>query len=149
MELLALYGTLMSAFSTLDELGARPELRLIGPCRIPGRLFDVGEWPSLLAGEGTAHGELFQVLSASVFERLDPFEDYRPGDRPASEYIRARVRLLAPDVDAWVYVANTPLTGGVPIPSGSWHEWRGSPALRGAVDPHAPHARAHPGMRRR
>jgi len=123
VDLLALYGTLMSPFGALDELGARGGLRLIGPCEIPGRLFDVGEWPSLVAGEGIAHGELFEVLEASVFERLDPFEAYDPRDHSASTYIRARVRLLRPDAAAWVYVANTRLTGAVHIPSGSWQEW--------------------------
>jgi gamma-glutamylcyclotransferase (GGCT)/AIG2-like uncharacterized protein YtfP len=128
--MLALYGTLMSPFDALDDLDARRHLRLIGPCELPGRLFDVGEWPSLLAGEGVAHGELFEVLAASVLERLDTFEDYRPGDHAASAYIRARVRLLRPDAEAWVYVANTPLPGAVHIPSGSWHEWLATRAPR-------------------
>jgi gamma-glutamylcyclotransferase (GGCT)/AIG2-like uncharacterized protein YtfP len=123
VDLLALYGTLMSPFGALDELGARGDLRLIGPCEISGRLFDVGEWPSLVAGEGVAHGELFEVLAASVFERLDPFEDHDPRDHSASRYIRARVRLLRPDAEAWVYIANTSLSDAVHIPSGSWHEW--------------------------
>jgi gamma-glutamylcyclotransferase (GGCT)/AIG2-like uncharacterized protein YtfP len=126
VDLLALYGTLMSPFDTLDELDARRHLRLIGPCRIPGRLYDVGEWPSLRTGAGVAHGELFEVVSASVFERLDPFEDYRPGDHAASAYIRARMRLLEPEAEAWVYVANTPLSGAVHIPSGSWRQWLAS-----------------------
>jgi gamma-glutamylcyclotransferase (GGCT)/AIG2-like uncharacterized protein YtfP len=130
VDLLALCGTLMSPFAALDELDARRHLRLIGPCEIPGRLFDVGEWPSLLAGEGVAHGELFEVLAASVFERLDPFEAYDAGDHAASAYIRMRVRLLRPDAEAWVYVANTLLTGAVHIPSGSWHEWIATRAPR-------------------
>jgi gamma-glutamylcyclotransferase (GGCT)/AIG2-like uncharacterized protein YtfP len=131
VELLALYGTLMSPFDALDELGARRQLRLIGPCEIPGRLFDVGEWPSLLAGDGVAHAELFEVLSAAVFERLDPFEQYDPADHASSIYIRERVRLLRPDAEAWVYVANTPLTGARHISSGSWQEWLARGAHRG------------------
>jgi gamma-glutamylcyclotransferase (GGCT)/AIG2-like uncharacterized protein YtfP len=121
--MLALYGTLMSPFDSLDELGARAHLQLIGPCEIPGRLFDVGEWPSLVTGAGVAHGELFEVLTPAVFSLLDRFEDYDPANPASSVYIRQRVRLLRPDVDAWVYVANTPLAGARQIPSGSWREW--------------------------
>jgi gamma-glutamylcyclotransferase (GGCT)/AIG2-like uncharacterized protein YtfP len=123
VDLLALYGTLMSPFGVLDELGARRHLRLLGACEIPGSLFDVGEWPSLVSGEGVAHGELFEVLSRTVFERLDPFEDYDPADHASSAYVRQSVRLVRPDVEAWVYVASTPLPGARLIPSGSWLQW--------------------------
>ncbi|HXR29137.1 MAG TPA: gamma-glutamylcyclotransferase family protein [Solirubrobacteraceae bacterium] len=126
---LAFYGTLMSGFDTLDELGVRAKLRLLGPCRIAGRLFDLGEWPTLVRGGGVAHGELFEILDASVFATLDPFEDYRPGDPARSSYLRVRVALLAPAVEAWVYVASETPPSAREITSGSWQTgWAASAA---------------------
>ena len=119
----AFYGTLMSGFDSLRRLGAHRHVRLLGPCRIPGRLFDVGEWPTLVLADGVVHGELFEVLDEAVFAKLDPFEAYDPGDREGSSYLRVRVRLLEPAVDAWVYVCNEPVIPGPPIPSGSWRAW--------------------------
>ena len=120
---IAFYGTLMSGFDQLDELDARRQLRLLGPCRIAGVLFDMGEWPSLVLGEGVVHGELFEVLDERVFAKLDPFEDYDPGDRRASSYLRTRVPLLEPELEAWLYVATDPIPSARPIASGSWYRW--------------------------
>ena len=127
----AFYGTLMSAFHWLDELQARHLLGLVGPCTIRGRLFDMGEWPTLVLGGGTVHGELFEVLDERVFERLDPFEDYDPADPCASSYTRVAVALLTPAVRAWLYVANGPVPAERHIPSGSWHALLGERADTG------------------
>ena len=132
----AFYGTLMSDFQTLDELGARDQLRLLGPCRLAGRLFDLGEWPTLVLGGGIAHGELFEVLDTAVFAKLDPFEDCDPGDHAGSSYLRVRVPLLAPAVQAWVYVSNGPPASAQEIPSGCWRTWiqRGAARIETAVN---------------
>ena len=93
-EHLVFYGTLMSAFDTLDELGIRERLRLVGTCTLAGRLYDMGEWPSLMLGGGIVHGELFEVLDAGVFVALDPFEECYPADPLRSRYRREIVALL-------------------------------------------------------
>lgn len=122
-ELVAFYGTLMSGFEWQERLGVGAQLRLVGPCRIPGVLFDLGEWPTLVEREGVVEGELFEVLDARIFAELDPFEDYDPRDPDASRYLRVSRRLIEPDVEAWVYVANEPVDPAREIPSGSWYEW--------------------------
>ena len=122
-EQIVFYGTLMSAFDHLDRLAVREQLRLLGPCRLNGRLFDMGEWPALALGGGIVHGELFEVLDESIFGTLDPFEECYPDDPSTSRYTRERVALLEPTTSAWVYVANEPLTSARPIASGSWHAW--------------------------
>ena len=127
---LVFYGTLMSAFDTLDELGVREQLRLVGTCTLAGRLYDMGEWPSLVLGGGIVHGELFELLDAGVFEKLDPFEECYPADPLRSRYRREIVALVEPVARAWVYVANEPVPASGLIPSGSWHEraaQKGSP----------------------
>jgi gamma-glutamylcyclotransferase (GGCT)/AIG2-like uncharacterized protein YtfP len=121
-EYVAFYGTLMSAFDSLDELDAREQLRLVGPCTIEGHLFNMGEWPSLTLGDGTVKGELFEILDHTVFGKLDPFERYDPAQRDQSGYQRRCVRLAEPAVDAWLYVANEAVTPQQLIQSGSWYD---------------------------
>jgi gamma-glutamylcyclotransferase (GGCT)/AIG2-like uncharacterized protein YtfP len=124
-DLLACYGLLMSRFDAQRQLGADGALRLVGPCRIPGRLFDMGDWPSLTCERGIVHGELFEILDQDVFRVLDPFENYRPHEPQSSSYIRTVLRLIEPETDAWVYVATGSLEGAPPISSGSWYERAG------------------------
>lgn len=120
---IAFYGTLMSSFDALDELEVRHLLRLLGPCAIRGRLFDLGEWPTLQAGGGVVEGELFEVLDDKVFARLDPFENYDPCDPRRSSYVRSAVLLLRPRVRAWVYLTNVPVAPEREISCGSWTAW--------------------------
>jgi gamma-glutamylcyclotransferase (GGCT)/AIG2-like uncharacterized protein YtfP len=127
-DLLACYGLLMGGFQAQRELGAESLLRLVGPCRIAGRLRDMGEWPSLTREQGIVQGELFEVLDHGVFELLDPFENYLPHDPRSSSYIRSVMTLIEPEVQAWVYVATDSLGEAPAVPSGSWYEHAG---LRG------------------
>ncbi|HMD52397.1 MAG TPA: gamma-glutamylcyclotransferase family protein, partial [Solirubrobacteraceae bacterium] len=89
-----------------------------------GRLFDMGEWPTLVLGGGIVHGELFEVLDVAVFAKLDPFEECDPADPGRSRYTRERVALVEPETEAWVYVANEPVPHDALIESGSWYAWR-------------------------
>jgi gamma-glutamylcyclotransferase (GGCT)/AIG2-like uncharacterized protein YtfP len=125
-DLLAVYGTLMSG----EDHDGRPDverlLRSVGPCRIPGRLHDLGGrgYPGLVAapdGDGTAvTGELYEVAEpATTLAVLDAYEE--------DEYERRRVRLASPPVDAWVYVY-VGADPGEPIDDG---DWRAFQAVRG------------------
>jgi len=125
IEYLACYGTLMSGFPCQEELGVRELLAPAGPCKIRGALIDLGEWPGLVAGEGVVEGELFRILDVSVFATLDPFEDCDPADPEGSSFLRSVVRLIEPDVHAWVYTASGPAGSGRTIASGSWYRSRG------------------------
>jgi gamma-glutamylcyclotransferase (GGCT)/AIG2-like uncharacterized protein YtfP len=120
---IAFYGTLMSRFDTQDQLGVREQLRLLGRCRIGGRLFDLGEWPTLVLGAGVVHGEVFELLDASALSTLDRFEDCDPTDAGRSSYLRVRVALLEPSLTAWIYVTNGTPVRGVEITSGCWPSW--------------------------
>jgi len=91
---------------------------------LEGRLFDMGEWPTLVLGGGIVHGELFEVLDVAVFAKLDPFEECDPADPGRSRYTRERVALVEPETEAWVYVANEPVPHDALIESGSWYAWR-------------------------
>jgi gamma-glutamylcyclotransferase (GGCT)/AIG2-like uncharacterized protein YtfP len=118
-ELLAVYGTLMAG----QAYQGRPEvdeiLAPIGPCRIPGVLHCVGDYPCLVEGPGEVAGELYEILDPAALATLDAYED--------DEYERRRVRLVEPEREAWVYVwvAEPP---GEPIDAGDWRTFL---ALRG------------------
>lgn len=129
----------MSGFPCQRELGVHEQLRLQGPCSIAGLLVDLGEWPGLVPGDGVVRGELFEVLDERVWSTLDPFEDYLPGDPGASSFLRSAVRLLHPDLDAWVYIAHGAAANGPVIASGSW---MGRPAPAPAGE-HRPPEGAH------
>lgn len=121
------YGSLLTG---LDQLG-KPDLkalgvRLVGPCRVRGLLYDTGlGWPALLEGEGEVRGELWQVGNpAAVLPVLDEFEEIVPGDPAASPYRRIAVTCLEPaGLRAWIYVWNRPVDGLAPVAHGDWRAW--------------------------
>lgn len=127
-ELLAVYGTLMSG----QDYEGRPDVESLlvplGPCRIGGSLYSTGDYPWLVTGEGEVAGELYEVLDAATFALLDAYENEgRHTEHGAGRYERRLLRLLEPDVDAWVYVWDGP-ERGQRLDS---DDWRTFLALRG------------------
>jgi gamma-glutamylcyclotransferase (GGCT)/AIG2-like uncharacterized protein YtfP len=127
-ELLAVYGTLMTGQSYDGRPDVETLMRSRGACRIPGSLFSMGEYPWLVEGDGEVAGELYEVPDPATFAILDAYEaEGRHTAHGPGTYERRRVRLLEPDVEAWVYVwSGEPL--GEPIDPG---DWRTFIALRG------------------
>jgi gamma-glutamylcyclotransferase (GGCT)/AIG2-like uncharacterized protein YtfP len=130
-DYVAVYGSLMEGL----ELPGSPELDEYfvdeGKCDIPGVLYDAGDYPALVLGEGNVTGELFRMKdqvpgdrSAKAFELLDRYERYNPHDLKGSLYHRRLVRLHAPDVDAWTYIYNGDLKDLPQIESGDWRGYR-------------------------
>lgn len=116
----AVYGLLRAGESGFAKFGLAEAFAPLGPCLIPGALYDLGAYPGLVAGEGGVVGELFEVRDAGVMARLDPFEDYWPDDPDRSRYARRKVPLLEPDRDAWVYLWVRGLDGARRIETGDW-----------------------------
>jgi gamma-glutamylcyclotransferase (GGCT)/AIG2-like uncharacterized protein YtfP len=122
VELLAVYGTLMTGLALPQQPGGVEDaLRLRGPCRIPGRLYDMKlGYPALTAEEGDVSGELFEIVDPAGLETLDAYEP--------PPYERRLVRLIEPDVDAWVYVYAGELPAEDAIDDA---DWRAFMAVRG------------------
>lgn len=110
----------MANFDGLTQLGVQGKLKYIEKCSMPGHLYDLGEYPGLVAGDGTVAGELYQICDPSVFEVLDKYEEYYPHDRDNSHYMRTRLALDEPKVDAWVYLYNKAILGNLRVASGDW-----------------------------
>jgi len=120
-DLIAVYGLLRAGQSGFARFGLAGAFEARGPCRIPGLLYDLGDYPGLVGGPGQVRGELFAVRNALVMPRLDAFEDYWSGDKSRTRYERRRLTLAQPEgLEAWVYVWVCPLTGARAIPSGDW-----------------------------
>jgi gamma-glutamylcyclotransferase (GGCT)/AIG2-like uncharacterized protein YtfP len=139
---IAVYGTLMQSvtprISNLqlrqDSLAARQHLgAYLGPCRIRGKLVDLGEYPGLLPDDsGSVTGELYELpfgtFEEPAFENfrtaireIDRFEGIEIDHPDRSEYTRRFVKLDSPhDTAAWVYFLNRPRSRPVPLPSGNW-----------------------------
>ena len=119
-DAIAVYGLLRAGESGFARFGLAEAFKPLGPCLIPGELWDLGDYPGLVAGAGEVVGELFEVVDASVMPTLDAFEDYWPDDPDRSRYDRIRVQLIGNERTAWVYVWRLSLDEAKPIASGDW-----------------------------
>lgn len=120
-DLIAFYGTLR--IGGPDRGGPRRDrlLTFVRPCRIGGRLIDLGPYPGLLPDERRAVvGDLFRIVHPEALPLYDDWEDYDPTDLPGSIYRREKVRLADPDVEAWVYFWNRAPDEGPIVESGDW-----------------------------
>ena len=102
-----------------------PEATFIAESSMRGRLYDLGEYPALVADEnaGWVAGEIYAVPD-SGWAALDALEEIVTPERPDGYYFRvvANARIgVASDNSCEVYVAN-PATLRLehPIESGDW-----------------------------
>jgi gamma-glutamylcyclotransferase (GGCT)/AIG2-like uncharacterized protein YtfP len=110
--LLATFGTLMRGEVGQRLAGVESSLEFISTCVIRGTLYDAGEYPALVEGEGEVEGELFRVQGAESWRKLDDYEGcYYEREGEASLFVRKIVRLVEPELDANVYFFNRPVTG--------------------------------------
>ena len=106
---LFVYGTLRRGGSN-DIARLVPEATFIVEASMRGRLYDLGEYPALVADEnaGWVAGEIYAVPD-SGWPALDALEEIVTPERPAGYYFRivAKVRIgEASDSSCEVYVAN-------------------------------------------
>ena len=117
---LAVYGLLIPGQGAFEAFGLDRALAPAGACRIRGRLFNLGGYPGLVPGAGTVHGQLFRIQDPACLKRLDAYENYDPADPRGSEYLRRPLKLIEPEVMAWVYVYNRTPPLGRRIADGRW-----------------------------
>jgi len=120
---IAVYGSLMRIHGAQQLAGTTDKLRLIGPCKIPGLLYDLGEFPGLLPGNGEVVGELYELEHPDALRLLDDYEAFYPNNSRRSLFIRQRMRLAEPAIECWVYFYNQPLTGHTKVANGNWTDY--------------------------
>jgi len=121
---LATYGTLMRAFGGMDRLGVTDQVSFVQACQFAGVLYDLGQFPGAVPGDGVVYGEIFRLHDPQAWPVLDAYEGYEPDREDDSLFVRRQVALQEPvDRTAWVYWFNGDLTGHPQVPSGDWAEY--------------------------
>ncbi len=120
-DYVAAYGSLRQGFALPDEPGELAQLLTSeGPCLINGELYDMGDYPGLVAGDGHVVGELYRLSDLKALRLIDRFERYDAIDPEGSLYLRRCVRLAEPSADAWVYFYNRPVNDMPRVPGDDW-----------------------------
>lgn len=116
----------MSSFPTQKELGFYDRMTLLGPCKIFGRLYDLGDYPGLIIDSDKKQlvsAELYYLTDQEILSELDDFEDYKVGNEQGSLYKRVLVNAYDPSLKAWVYLYNRAVLESNFIKSGNWKEF--------------------------
>lgn len=105
---LFVYGTLRTAVDVPAKQEVLQYLELVGEADIPGRMYDMGDYPAAIRdGHSVIRGEILKVSSPDkVFAILDKYEG------PA--YERTTVDVTLPDgtkTAAWIYWYTWPVEG--------------------------------------
>jgi gamma-glutamylcyclotransferase (GGCT)/AIG2-like uncharacterized protein YtfP len=121
-DLLAAYGELLSGLDSPQPPGQALKGGLVmrGSCWIPGVLYDLGQFPALVPGNGQVLGELYEVTDPGLFVDLDWFQTYDRGRETEPEYVRCLIPLIEPEVEAWVYMYDRDPAGHPRVESGDW-----------------------------
>ncbi len=132
-ELIAVYGSLLRAEGGLTAVGAWPFLEFTGTARLPGCLYDLGDFPGLRWNDRTSGlpgvpGELFTVLDQRALAILDDYEgcpgEHLPTAGSPIGFYRQRIRLLEPNVEAWVYLYGGGIGHCRLIAGAGWTEYK-------------------------
>lgn len=132
---LFVYGTLIS--TDRGELGRDMRARLqqeaksLGAARITGRLYDLGDYPGIIASanpDEQVWGEVYQLTHPHLsLLWLDEYEGVGDGneiDDVEYERVLRPVTLAASNsiIDAWVYLWLLPVEERQLVPHGRWSE---------------------------
>lgn len=116
---LAVYGTLMQGQPGQRLAGIKDQLTYVGPCKLTGSLYDLGEYPGLVPGPGEVMGQIFQLQDPNTLTLLDRYEGCIPGE-PSSLFVRRRIETIEYPAGYWVYLYNGSVGSRPPIQSGDW-----------------------------
>ena len=118
---LFVYGLLMPGQSGYHELGLADRTQRLGPDRVCGTLYDLGDYPGLIVeGAGMVHGEILRSSDATLFAELDAYELYDPENLDCSDYRRVQIATFDRALPVWTYVYLRPLNGCPVIETGDW-----------------------------
>ena len=117
---IAFYGTLQSSHSTPAHDEIRKGLYRISDCIIPGLLYRKARYPALKEGKGHVKGELYKVHNDHALAKLDKYELIDDENPERAGFTRKRVKLLEPQVSAWVYYYDGEVSSSELIASGRW-----------------------------
>jgi gamma-glutamylcyclotransferase (GGCT)/AIG2-like uncharacterized protein YtfP len=127
---LFVYGTLLPELAPAAWRGPLSRCARVGRGSLPGRLYDLGDYPALVpepSAPGRVVGQVLRLPEREgVLAELDGYEGFDPADPAGSLFLRLP---HAVDVDdgtrlaCWVYVYNRDPGGATPIPEGDFLSW--------------------------
>jgi gamma-glutamylcyclotransferase (GGCT)/AIG2-like uncharacterized protein YtfP len=131
---LFVYGSLLSGFRHPAYTYISRYFTLVGPAKVKGKLFDMGEYPAAIPvnEEIFIQGELYQLNNKDEFawaiRQLDDYEGLfvEPGETPLYRREPVSVFINEKDTIAWIYWYNQDITGRPVIASGSVLEYKES-----------------------
>jgi len=127
-ELLFAYGTLRKTHAAPEIAPVVKRLRRVGPARMAGRLFDLGEFPAAVPRNGDRKsfvvGEVYELpADPGILSRLDAYEGFDPR-RPAQSLFKRQRRIVTlasgRRVSCWAYLYNRKPGALSAIPHGDY-----------------------------
>ncbi len=119
------YGSLMRGFALHDIYAY--DASTVEECYTDGLLFDLGDYPALVAGEGIVYGELMEFSDIDkILMRFDELEGYNgEGYLNFFERVMVNVTLLncGSKISAWTYVYAGDVEDKNCIEEGDWKEY--------------------------
>lgn len=125
-EYLMVYGTLMRGLRSSKTRFLNAYARFTGEVTVPGRLYDLGDYPGLVYDPTAATivtGHLFALDDPeSVFAVLDPYEGIDPARPEHGPYVRRTIEVAQQDarITSWVYLFSWPTDDYPVIASGHY-----------------------------
>jgi len=119
---LFVYGTLISSEYNHQYLG---DSKLIGETHTVGSLYDIGEYPALIAdGTNCIKGELYKIDDI-VLKRCDLLEGFNELDTANSNYVRKEIAVVFEDKEyyCYVYFCNFNIQSYPEIKSGNYKKY--------------------------
>lgn len=123
---LFVYGSLRSGFKSPAYAYISRYFHLIGPAKVKGRLYDMGDYPAAIPSTDEHYivGELYVLNHESEFnwaiEQLDDYEGVHVEEGEAPLYIRKTEEVITDSGNtlAWMYWFNGSITNQPLIESG-------------------------------
>ncbi|MEO0466323.1 MAG: gamma-glutamylcyclotransferase family protein [Pseudomonadota bacterium] len=108
------------------------------PCRFRAKMYDLGGFPGVVAGDTLCHGVIWRIKDVSVLAELDDFEDVVPGNRERSVYWRDTWPVrddmgTATGETAQIYVYRASLEDWPRVADGNWPLGKGRSRKMGDV----------------
>ena len=128
---LFVYGTLRPALAPPEMIGAVHQLRPVGPAKLRGRLYDLGQYPGAIpdaASDTFISGEVFELPEdPNVLASLDAYEGFDPARPRESLFVRTETLVTLSDgrgLTCWIYLYNRIPTAAPLIAGGDYAEAR-------------------------
>ncbi|MGF7216576.1 gamma-glutamylcyclotransferase (GGCT)/AIG2-like uncharacterized protein YtfP [Spirosoma lacussanchae] len=124
---LFVYGTLRPGFNNPFAQLLRASAQYIGDGTLPGRLFDLGQYPGVVhdpSGPALVRGSVYDFgKNKTILDQLDHYEGVSNPPDPADEYRRGVVTVVCNGtlLDCWVYLYNWPVDKARLVASGTYN----------------------------